>query len=149
MADLHKLATGMFTFPVSSTGLKALGDGVGFGRKQIGMDAFGAYLAWRRDPAGINMLEYNRDDCEAMISVLDWLRTDGESWRPADDLLPCPGGRQTRQCRGLPTSMGRARCGTINFPVSGLGTGGALPRSGFRKTGRRLDRNDQLNPITC
>ena len=83
LADLHKLATGMFTFPVSSTGLKVLGGGVGFGRKRIDMDAFGAYLAWRRDPASVSVLEYNRDDCEAMISILDWLRAGGGSWRPA------------------------------------------------------------------
>ena len=86
LADLRRLATDMFTFPVPSTRLKAIEGGVGFERKQVGMDAFEAYRAWSRDPADIDrVLAYNRDDCEAMIRVLDWMRNDGESWNEAYD----------------------------------------------------------------
>lgn len=87
LADLHKLATDMFTFPVSSTGLKVIEGGIGFERKQAGMDAFEAYKAWSRDSANIDrVLAYNRDDCEAMIRVLNWMRDDGESWNEVYDV---------------------------------------------------------------
>ena len=87
--------------------------------------------------------------CEAMIGVLDWA-AHGRGVVAAGGMTCC----HARAGAGLGNAGGRrpsvglgSEYGTINFPVSGLGTGGALPRSGFCKTGRRLDRNDQLNPI--
>lgn len=94
LVDLHRITTDMFVFPTSTTSLKALEYGMGFDRQQTDMDAFESYLVWCNTPKDINrVLAYNQDDCEAMISVLDWLRTDGVSWRP---------GQLTREARTKP-----------------------------------------------
>lgn len=84
MSDLHRLVTNTFVFPTPMAGLKDVAPGLGFERELENMNADEAYLRWSRDPGNVDdVLSYNRDDCGAMIRVLDWMRGDGESWNKA------------------------------------------------------------------
>lgn len=84
MSDLHQLTTNTFVFPTTTTGLKDVAPGLGFERELQDMNADEAYLQWSKGPDNVyDILSYNRDDCEAMICVLDWMRNDGESWNGA------------------------------------------------------------------
>ena len=84
MSDLHRLTTNTFVFPTPMTGLKDVASGLGFERELEDMNADEAYLQWSGDSGNVyDVLSYNRDDCEAMIRVVDWMRDDGESWNKA------------------------------------------------------------------
>lgn len=92
--DLHRIANGMFAFPVPGTGLKPIARWMGFEwqHSDVGaLSSIGLYRRYVEDPdANRDMLErvldYNRDDCVATARIKDWIV----------DKLPCRGGQRRR-----------------------------------------------------
>lgn len=79
--DLHKIATGMFAFPVPGTGLKSVAKWMGFKWQHSDVGALSSVNLYQRyvmDPKANRdmldrVLDYNRDDCVATAVVKDWI----------------------------------------------------------------------------
>ncbi len=81
MVDLFKILTESAVLPVYSYSLKAVGNKLGYGwsdAKSGGTQSMLWYQEWlslKETSTRSKILEYNKNDCEAVRVILDWLRT--------------------------------------------------------------------------
>ncbi len=81
MIDLHTVATGAFVFPTYSNSIKDIARWIGFEWRHHDMGATSAievYLRYADDPEAYAdemklVIDYNEDDCRAVMVVKDWL----------------------------------------------------------------------------
>lgn len=79
--DLHKIAIAGFAFPTYGTGIKAIAPYIGFEWSQddvSGTESIAMYFEYVEDPVKNRknlekIVKYNREDCEALRVVKDWL----------------------------------------------------------------------------
>jgi uncharacterized protein len=82
MVDLYKLINSSFVFPTYGRGIKDIAAFVGFKWRQkavSAMESIALYLEYTRDPVKHatdlqKILDYNEDDCRAMVAVRDWTK---------------------------------------------------------------------------
>ena len=81
MIDLYKVFKASYVFPTYGRSIKDIARFVGFDWRQEAVDAresMALYQAYTRDPkknrkALKQLLDYNEDDCRAMVAVMDWV----------------------------------------------------------------------------
>lgn len=80
LVDLRKVLDESVVLPLSGMSLKEVGPFIGYRRQAVmqqGEDSMAEYLGWLRDGDRGHLdriVHYNREDCEATLAVLDWLR---------------------------------------------------------------------------
>ena len=81
LQDLRKIAIAGFAFPTYGTGIKAIAPYIGFEWSQddvSGTESIAMYFEYVEDPVKNRknlekIVKYNREDCEALRVVKDWL----------------------------------------------------------------------------